>query len=149
MVKKISVTGVLGKDIYELLEVKYGLNVTEATEAMGLPMGKYRDITRNNPDVDVAEKTLALLYKLYLHVPESLVINIETFYTYLGFENNAEDREKFASLIGKSSFVPYRILMQSKKASRPVITLCNAVYRLNYPPRKALRLLKELQADFV
>ena len=126
-----------------------GLSKPQAANAFGLPQAKWIELTSlQNGDKPLTDPVLAMLLQLYDQHPESAPIPRETdvkaFYEYLGLKDSPRDRERFASLIGRSAPSVYRLLLHDGNAGRPVASWIEAVRRLNLAPAKALKLMRQV-----
>lgn len=147
---------VTGADL-EAWRVRHGLSKPEAAKAFGIPMSKWYALT--DPDLekeinasqtldDLAVVNLYVLYHCYPRtVPFEKPTDVTDFYHKLGFGEELNDREQFATLIGRSVGTVYRMVNQDQimgSPGRPVQCLIDGVERLDLAHAKKRDVMAEI-----
>jgi hypothetical protein len=137
-----------GADL-ERWRVENGLSKAEAADAFGLQKAKWETLTSaahaNEP---LADPVLAMLVQVYRQHPDSSPVqappDITEFYEFLGLQDSPQDRETFATLIGRAPPSVYRHLLHNGKPGRPVIRWIEAICRMKLTPKQSLRLMSDV-----
>ena len=139
---------ICGTDL-ERWRIENGLPKIAAADAFGLQKAKWEELTSaENSAKQIADPVVAMLLHLYRQYPESAPVqlppDVKEFYDYLGLQDRPQDRDKFATLIGRSAPSVYRLLLHNGKPGRPVMRWIEAVRRLKLKPKKTLRLMADV-----
>jgi len=126
-----------------------GLKETTAADLLGLPWAKWKKLTsRSNADAPLTDPLVAMLLTLYSEKPEAAPLQeapgIKQFYTFLGLEDNTQDREAFATLVGRSVPSIYRLIQNDGKPGRPLLRWIEAIKRLNLSPKQSIKLMSNI-----
>lgn len=128
------------------------LTKASAADAFGLQVVKWDKLT--DPKVAhqrIADPTVALLLELYNTRPESSpvaqVVDMNGFYSFLGFEDNPRDREMFAALIGRSAPSAYRLLLHGGKPGRQLTRLVVALQRVGIASKSTRALMTKVARE--
>lgn len=137
-----------GADL-ERWRIENGLMKIAAAHVFGLQKAKWEELTSAEHSAKIiADPVVAMLFYLYRNFPASAPIqstlDVKEFYDFLGLQDTPQDRDIFATLIGRSPPSVYRLLLHNGKPSRPVIRWIEAIRRLNLSPKKSLRLMTEI-----
>ncbi|MFY2610799.1 hypothetical protein HMPREF3069_05190 [Achromobacter xylosoxidans] len=137
-----------GRDL-ERWRLENGLKKTVAADLFGLPWTKWDKLT--DPayaDAPLTDPVVAMLLTVYRDHPEAAPLQespeIKDFYTFLGFENTTQDREAFATLVGRSVPSIYRLLQNDGNPGRPLLRWIEAIKRLNLSPKQSIKLMTEI-----
>lgn len=137
-----------GADL-ERWRVENGLSKVAAADAFGLQKAKWEKLT--NPlrsKEPLTDPTLGLLLQVYNQHPKSAPVrhppNVVEFYEWLGLQGSTQDRETFATLIGRAPPSAWRLLLHDGRPSRPVVCWIEAVQRLDLSPRQTLKLMADV-----
>lgn len=139
---------ICGADL-ERWRIGNGLSKVMAADAFGLQKFRWEELTGPSQSSNIiADPLIAMLLQLYQDHPEAAPIpqapDIKEFYEFLGLEDTPQDREKFATLIGRSPPSVYRLLLHDGKPGRPLLKWLEAVRKLNLPPKKSLKLMTDV-----
>ena len=133
----------------EQWRIRRGLSVVLAADAFGLQKGKWEELT-NEPRLskEIGDPVLTMLLHLYQQYPESapekVVFDVKEFYEFLGLQDSAQDREMFASLIGRSPPSVIRLMMHDGTPGRPLVRWMEAVRKLKRTPKQTLKVMAEV-----
>ncbi|MCC7005934.1 MAG: hypothetical protein IT497_04745 [Ottowia sp.] len=138
---------ICGADL-ERWRIENGFTQGAAAHAFGLQNAKWWQLTRAKPGEPIADPVLAMLLYIYRKHPASVPIqspeNIKEFYEYLGLKDTVQDRDKFATLIGRSTPSVYRLLLHDGQPGKPVLRWTEAVLRLKLTPQESLKLMTKV-----
>ncbi|WP_321959531.1 hypothetical protein [Burkholderia cenocepacia] len=140
---------ICGTDL-ERWRIENGLTKVAAADAFGLQKAKWEELTSAENSVkQIADPVVAMLLHLYTQFPESAPVklpppDVKEFYDDLGLQDTPQDRDKFATLIGRSPPSVYRLLLHNGTPGRPVVRWIEAVRRLKLTPKKSLRLMADV-----
>ena len=88
---------------------------------------------------------LLQLYQQYPGTaPAKVVFDVKEFYAFLGLKDSAQDREMFASLIGRSPPSVIRLMMHDGTPGRPLVRWMEAVRKLKLTPKQTLKIMAEV-----
>jgi hypothetical protein len=137
-----------GADL-ERWRVENGLSKVEAADAFGLQKAKWETLTSSaRANEPLADPVLAMLVHVYRQHPDSSPVqappDIAEFYEFLGLQDSPQDRETFATLIGRAPPSVYRHLLHNGKPGRPVIRWVEAIRRMKLTPKQSLRLMSDV-----
>ncbi|WP_082149708.1 hypothetical protein [Bordetella pseudohinzii] len=137
-----------GRDL-ERWRLEHGLKKTVAADLFGLPWTKWDKLTDPaNADAPLTDPVVAMLLTVYREYPGAAPLQespeIKDFYAFLGFENTTQDREAFATLVGRSVPSIYRLLQNDGNPGRPLLRWIEAIKRLNLPPKQSIKLMTEI-----
>ncbi|GGM25641.1 hypothetical protein GCM10009425_40510 [Pseudomonas asuensis] len=137
-----------GTDL-ERWRIENGLSKPAAADAFGLQKAKWEELTNTDNSAEpITDPVIAMLLYLYREYPESSPIvippNVVEFYDFLGFTDSPQDRDKFATLIGRTPPTAYRILLHGGNAGRPVVKWIEGLKRLKLTPKKTQRLMADV-----
>ncbi|KNH06021.1 hypothetical protein BRCH_03987 [Candidatus Burkholderia brachyanthoides] len=126
-----------------------GLTKVAAADAFGLQKAKWEDLTSAENSVkQIADPVVAMLLHLYQQHAESAPIqqppDVKQFYDSLGLQDTPQDRDKFATLIGRSPPSVYRLLLHNGTPGRPVMRWIEAIQRMGWSQKKTLRLMADV-----
>lgn len=133
----------------EQWRIRRGLSVVSAADAFGLQKGKWEELT-NEPllSEEIGDPVVAMLLHLYQQYPEAapskVLFDVKEFYEFLGLKDSAQDREMFASLIGRSPPSVIRLLLHEGRPGRPLIKWMEAVRKLKLTPKQSLKVMLEV-----
>jgi len=133
----------------EQWRMRRGLSVILAADAFGLQKGKWEELT-NEPllSEEIGDPVVAMLLHLYQQYPEAApakaLFDVKEFYEFLGLKDSAQDRETFASLIGRSPPSVIRLLLHEGRPGRPLIRWMEAVRKLKLTPKQTLKVMVEV-----
>jgi len=139
---------ICGTDL-ERWRIENGLTKLAAADTFGLQKVKWEELTSaENSTKKITDPVVAMLLHLYRHYPESAPVqqppDVKEFYDFLGLQDTPQDRDKFATLIGRSPPSVYRLLLHDGKPGRPVMRWIEAVRRLKLTPKKSLRVMADV-----
>ena len=142
---------ICGTDL-ERWRLENGLTKVAAADAFGLQKAKWEELTNAAQVSDqINDPVVAMLLHLYQTSPDSAPIqvapDVKEFYDFLGLQSTPQDRDKFATLIGRSAPSVYRLLLHDGKPGRPVIRWMEAVRRLKLTPKNSLRLMADIASE--
>lgn len=133
----------------EQWRIRRGLSVVMAADAFGLQKGKWEELTkepRRSEKID--DPVVAMLLHLYQLYPESapakVVFDVKEFYEFLGLKDSTQDREMFASLIGRSPPSVIRLMLHEGMPGRPLVRWMEAVRKLSLTPKQTLKVMTEV-----
>lgn len=137
-----------GADL-ERWRVENGLSKVAAADAFGLQKAKWDKLTHPlKASEPLSDPALGMLLQVYNSHPKSSPVqqamNIAEFYEWLGLQDSTQDREDFATLIGRAPPSVWRILLHGGNPSRPVICWLEALKRLNLSPKQTLKLMADV-----
>ena len=137
-----------GADL-ERWRVENGLTKVEAADAFGLQKVKWDELTSAARSQEpLSDPVLAMLLHVYRQHPESSPVqvppDIAEFYEFLGLQDSPQDREAFATLIGRAPPSVYRHLLHNGKPGRPVIRWIEAIRRMKLTSKQSLRLMADV-----
>lgn len=137
-----------GSDL-ERWRIENGLTKVAAADAFGLQKAKWEELTSAaNAAKQINDPAVAMLLYLYQRLPESAPVqlppDVKEFYDFLGMQDTPQDRDRFATLIGRSAPSVYRLLLHNGKPGRPVMRWMEAIQRLKFTPKQSLRLMSEV-----
>lgn len=140
-----------GTDL-ERWRIENGLTKVVAADAFGLQKAKWEELTSiERSSEQIADPVVAMLLYLYRRYPESAPVqlppDVKEFYEFLGLQDTPQDRDRFATLIGRSPPSVYRLLLHDGKPGRPVIRWIEAVRRLKLTPKKTVRLMADVASS--
>lgn len=129
-----------------------GLTKASAADAFGLRLVKWNQLTdTKSAHQQIEDPTVALLLELYTTVPASSpvsqVVDMNEFYSFLGFEDDPRDREMFAALIGRSVPSAYRLLLHGGNPARQLNCLVVALMRLGLTPESTRALMSKVARE--
>lgn len=132
----------------ERWRVGRGLTKASAADLFGLQPTKWEKMTcAEHCQELIDDPALALLLYTYENFENALPLidpDVKEFYEFLGLRDVPQDKERFATLIGRSTQSVYRFLDHEGKPGRPVVRWIQAVRRLNLKPNKSLRFMAEV-----
>ncbi|WP_426212675.1 hypothetical protein [Massilia sp. TWP1-3-3] len=142
---------ICGTDL-ERWRIENGLTKVAAADAFGLQKAKWEELTNaEQASKQINDPVVAMLLHLYQTSPDSAPIqvapDVKEFYDFLGLQSTPQDRDKFATLIGRSAPSVYRLLLHDGKPGRPVIRWMEAVRRLKLTPKNSLRLMTDIASE--
>lgn len=142
---------ICGTDL-ERWRIENGLTKVAAADAFGLQKAKWEELTNPENSADqIADPVLAMLLFLYREHPESAPVqlppDVKDFYEFLGMQDTPQDRDRFATLIGRSPPSVYRLLLHDGKPGRPVMRWIEALKRLDLTPKKCQRLMADVASN--
>lgn len=142
---------ICGTDL-ERWRIENGLTKVAAADAFGLQKAKWEELTgAENSTRQIGDPVVAMLLHIYRQHPESAPVqlppDVQEFYDFLGLQDTPQDRDKFATLIGRSPPSVYRLLLHDGKPGRPVMRWIEAIQRLKLTPKKALRVMAEVVSN--
>jgi hypothetical protein len=125
------------------------LSKASAADFFGLQKAKWDELTsEERRSMPLTDPALAMLLYTYQHHPEASPVepqpDVKEFYEQLGLRDIPQDRDRFATLIGRSPPSIYRFLLHDGKPGRPVIRWIEAVRRMNLNANKSLRFMSEI-----
>jgi len=137
-----------GADL-ERWRVENGLSKVAAANAFGLQKAKWDKVTHSSKASEpLSDPALGMLLQVYNSHPRSSPVqqamNVVEFYEWLGLQDSTQDREDFATLIGRAPPSVWRLLLHDGKPSRPVICWLEALKRLNLTPKQTLKLMADV-----
>ncbi|WP_235389938.1 MULTISPECIES: hypothetical protein [Pseudomonas] len=139
---------ICGTDL-ERWRIENGLTKVAAADAFGLQKAKWEELT--SPEFSseqISDPVVAMLLHLYQKHPNSSPVqprtDIKEFYEFLGLEDSPQDREEFATLIGRSPPSVYRLMLHDGKPGRPVIRWIEALKRMTLTPKQCKRVMQEV-----
>lgn len=137
-----------GTDL-ERWRIENGLTKVAAADAFGLQKAKWEELTSaEHSTKQIADPVVAMLLYVYRQYPESAPVqlppDVKEFYDFLGLQDSPQDRDKFATLIGRSPPSVYRLLLHDGKPGRPVMRWMEAVRRLKLTSKQSLRLMADV-----
>ena len=137
-----------GADL-ERWRVENGLTKVEAADAFGLQKVKWDELTSAaRAHEPLSDPVLAMLLHVYRQHPDSSPVqvppDIVEFYQFLGLQDSPQDRETFATLIGRAPPSVYRHLLHNGKPGRPVIRWIEAIRRMKLTSKQSLRLMADV-----
>jgi len=133
----------------EQWRIRRGLSVVQASDAFGLQKGKWEELTKEpRLSGEIGDPVVAMLLHLYQQYPESapakVVFDVKEFYEFLGLKDSPQDRELFASLIGRSPPSVIRLMLHEGTPGRPLIRWMEAVRKLKLTPKQTLKVMVEV-----
>ncbi len=142
---------ITGSDL-ERWRIENGLTKVEAADAFGLQKAKWEELTNlTQSGTQINDPVVAMLLHVYQKYPESAPIqlppDVKEFYEFLGLQDTPQDRENFATLIGRSAPSIYRLLLHDGKPGRPVIRWMEAVKRLKLTAKQSRQLMAEVASS--
>lgn len=142
---------ICGTDL-ERWRIENGLTKIAAADAFGLQKAKWEELTSvAHAAKQISDPVVAMLLQLYQQLPESAPVqlppDVKEFYDFLGLQDSPQDRDRFATLIGRSAPSVYRLLLHDGKPGRPVIRWMEAVKRLKLTPKQSLRLMADVASN--
>lgn len=142
---------ICGTDL-ERWRIENGLTKVAAADAFGLQKAKWEELTSaEQASRQINDPVVAMLLHLYQVFPDSAPIqvapDVKEFYDFLGLQSTPQDRDKFATLIGRSAPSVYRLLLHDGKPGRPVIRWMEAVKRLKLTPKNSLRVMTNIASE--
>lgn len=142
---------ITGSDL-ERWRIENGLTKVEAADAFGLQKAKWEELTNLAQSGRlINDPVVAMLLHVYQQHPESaptqLPPDVKEFYEFLGLQDTPQDRENFATLIGRSAPSIYRLLLHDGKPGRPVIRWMEAVKRLKMTAKQSRQLMAEVASS--
>lgn len=140
-----------GADL-ERWRVENGLTKVEAADAFGLQKVKWDELTSAaRAHEPLSDPVLAMLLHVYRQHPDSSPVqvapDIAEFYQFLGLQDSPQDREAFATLIGRAPPSVYRHLLHNGKPGRPVIRWIEAIRRMKLTSKQSLRLMADVASS--
>jgi len=125
------------------------LSKAAAADAFGLQKAKWDELTHPSKAAEpLSDPVLGMLLQLYNSSPRSSPVqvapDVAEFYAWLGLRDSPQDRETFATLIGRAPPSVYRHLLHNGKPSRPVIRWLEALNRMSMSPKQTLKLMAEV-----
>jgi hypothetical protein len=137
-----------GTDL-ERWRIENGLSKVAAADCFGLQKSKWEELTSSdNSTQQIADPVIAMLLQIYLAYPESSPVtlppDVQEFYEFLGMQDSPQDRDTFATLIGRSPPSVYRLLLHNGKPGRPVMRWIEAIKRLKLTPKKSLKVMADV-----
>jgi hypothetical protein len=140
-----------GADL-ERWRVENGLTTDAAADAFGLQKAKWHELTApKNAAKPIRDPVVAMLLFLYSEHPEAAPlsprVDVREFYDFLGLRDVPQDRESFATLIGRSHSSAYRLLLHDGKPGRPLIRWIEAIRRLRVSPKQSLKLMADVASS--
>jgi hypothetical protein len=137
-----------GADL-ERWRVENGLTKVEAADAFGLQKVKWDELTSAaRAHEPLSDPVLAMLLHVYRQHPDASPVqvppDIAEFYQFLGLQDSPQDRETFATLIGRAPPSVYRHLLHNGKPGRPVIRWIEAIRRMKLTSKQSLRLMADV-----
>jgi hypothetical protein len=142
---------ICGTDL-ERWRIENGLSKVAASDAFGLQKAKWEELTNiENAARQITDPAVAMLLHLYQTLPDSAPVqvppDVKEFYDFLELKDSPQDRDKFATLIGRSAPSAYRLLLHDGKPGRPVIRWMEAIRRLKLTPKSSLRLMSDVASS--
>jgi hypothetical protein len=137
-----------GADL-EQWRVRRGLTVVMAADAFGLQKGKWEELT-SEPSLskEIADPVVAMLLHLYQQYPETAPtkssFDVKEFYEFLGLKDAPQDRELFASLIGRSPPSVIRLMLHQGTPGRPLVRWLEGVKKLKLTSKQTLKVMSEV-----
>lgn len=137
-----------GVDLEEW-RIRRGLTVVAAADAFGLNKGKWEELT-SEPRLtnEIADPVVAMTLHLYQQYPESApvktVFDVKEFYEFLGLKDSYQDREIFATLIGRSPPSVIRLMLHEGTPGRPLVRWMEAVRKLKLTSKQTLKVMTEV-----
>ncbi|MET3132791.1 hypothetical protein AAKU55_003071 [Oxalobacteraceae bacterium GrIS 1.11] len=133
----------------EKWRIRRGLTVVMAADAFGLQKGKWEELTAEpQSSSEIADPVVAMLLHLYQQYPEAAparaVFDVREFYEFLGLKDSPQDREMFASLIGRSPPSVIRLMLHEGTPGRPLVRWLEAVRKLKLTPKQTLKVMTEV-----
>ncbi len=120
-----------------------------AADAFGLNKGKWEELT-TEPRLsnEITDPVVAMTLHLYQQFPESApvkaVFDVKEFYEFLGLKDSHQDRETFATLIGRSPPSVIRLMLHEGTPGRPLVRWLEAVRKLKLTPKQTLKVMTEV-----
>ncbi len=132
----------------ERWRLENGLSKPAAADAFGLQKNKWEELTNAEASrKPIADPVVAMTLHLYRENPESApvrkALDITEFYNFLGLQDSPQDRDLFATLIGRSPPSVYRLLLHDGTPGRPLVRWIEAVLRLKLSPKKTMMLMAD------
>ena len=139
---------ICGTDL-ERWRIENGLTKVAAADAFGLQKAKWEELTGPEKSAEqINDPVVAMLLFLYRTHPESSPVqpplDIKDFYDYLGLQDSPQDRDTFATLIGRSPPSVYRLMLHDGKPGRPVMKWVEALKRMDLTPKQCKRVMQDV-----
>lgn len=142
---------ICGTDL-ERWRIENGLTKVAAADALGLQKAKWEELTNPEQSAEqISDPVIAMLLHLYRQHPASSPVqpplDIREFYEFLGLQDSPQDRDAFATLIGRSPPSVYRLMLHDGKPGRPVMRWIEALKRLALTPKQCKRLMQDVASN--